>query len=355
MSVAFRVESGDDGKAVAALLSQIIGNIQTAIGCGTVRRASGIAVQVTVGDPVCQGDVIETMADGRIGIRFIDGTVFNLSPGTRLALDDFVCDANGTSHSPLLGVTRGTFAFMAGRVAKTGCLTVDTPVGSIRGRAHSGGFGMLSLTALTFSTMSEVRAADPDVTILDNDSIAYKDLGQSGVLELTTKEPIPKYIVVGDPGETVVLGAARVHDQRDQGPEFSPARMEELQAAQQDVLANFAKGLGPPGSSTPPSLNSLPVQPINFSIQSNTTTEQGSLPPLPPPPPPVPEITLIRPPPPPPAPPTLTAATGPIEIDTVVFDTFTATTGTFAASSPRGDAWSTASAGGQPATRCWMG
>ena len=113
--------------------------------------------------------------------------------------------------------------------------------------------------------------------------------------------------------------------------------MEELQEAQQDVLANFAKGLGPPGSSTPPSLNSLPVQPINF-IQTNTTTEQGSLPPLPPPPPPVPEITLIRPPPPPPAPPTLTAATGPIEIDTVVFDTFTATTGTFAASSPRGDA-----------------
>ena len=76
--------------------------------------------------------MIETAADGRIGIRFIDGTVFNLSPGTRLALDDFVCDANGTSHSLLFGVTRGTFAFMAGRVAKTGCLTVDTPV-----RKHS--------------------------------------------------------------------------------------------------------------------------------------------------------------------------------------------------------------------------
>ena len=87
------------------------------------------------------------MADGRIAIRFIDGTAFNLSPGTRLTLDDFVCDASGTSHSALFGVTRGTFAFMAGRVAKTGCLTVDTPVGSIVGRAYGSGFGMLSLTS----------------------------------------------------------------------------------------------------------------------------------------------------------------------------------------------------------------
>ena len=73
-----------------------------------------------VGDPVCQGDVIETAADGRVGIRFIDGTVFNLSDSTRVVLNEFVCDFNGTSHSALFGVTRGTFAFIAGQVAKTG-------------------------------------------------------------------------------------------------------------------------------------------------------------------------------------------------------------------------------------------
>src|SRR5437773_12548370 len=82
-----RVESGNV-KAVAASLPEVIGNIQTAIGRGTLTRASGIAVQVMVGDPVCQGDVIETAADGRIGIRFIDGTVFNLSRSTRVVLDE---------------------------------------------------------------------------------------------------------------------------------------------------------------------------------------------------------------------------------------------------------------------------
>ena len=95
MFVASRVESGDEGKAVAGLLPQVIGNIQKAIGCGTLSRASGIAVQVKVGDPVCQGDVIETAADGRIGIRFIDGTLFQLSGSTRAVLNEFVCDSAG--------------------------------------------------------------------------------------------------------------------------------------------------------------------------------------------------------------------------------------------------------------------
>ncbi|HMF67034.1 MAG TPA: hypothetical protein VK602_05440, partial [Phyllobacterium sp.] len=60
MFVASRVESGDEGKVVVALLPQVVGHIQTAIGSGILSRARGIAVQVMVGDPVCQGDVIET-------------------------------------------------------------------------------------------------------------------------------------------------------------------------------------------------------------------------------------------------------------------------------------------------------
>src|SRR6201990_3624746 len=122
MLVAYRVESGDGDRAVTALFPQIIGHIQTAVGCGTIRRAGGIAVQVMVGDAVCQDDVIETAADGRIGIRFIDGTVFNLSGGTRVLLDEFVCDAGGTPYSALIAVTKGIFAFIAGQVAKTGSL-----------------------------------------------------------------------------------------------------------------------------------------------------------------------------------------------------------------------------------------
>jgi Bacterial Ig-like domain (group 3)/FecR protein len=278
MSVASGVEFGDLGMAALCQLPQVIGNIETVIGCGTISRASGDTVQVMAGDPVCRGDVIETAADGLIEIRFIDGTVFTLSRDTRAVLSEFARDSNGTLRSALLAVTRGTFAFFAGQLATTGSLTVDTPVGSIRSRAQAGGIGMLSLTALTFALMKEVQAADPNITFLDDDSVAYKDLDH-GVFELVTKEAIPRHIIVEDPGETVVLTRRGSSVSVNQVAN-SPARMEELQAAQQDALANFAKGLGHSGSSAPPFSNpQLELQPINF-IQGDSPAPENSLPPI---------------------------------------------------------------------------
>jgi VCBS repeat-containing protein len=333
MFVVSRVESGGEGKAVVALLPQVIGNIQSAFGCGTLRRASGIAVQVMVDDPVCQGDVIETAADGRIGIRFIDGTVFNLSPGTRVAMNEFVCDSTGVSHSALFRLTRGSFAFIAGQVAKSGCLRIDTPLGSIRGRANAGGVGMLSLTALIFSAMKEVQAADPNVMFLDDGSITYKDLAH-GSFELVTKEAVPRHFFIEDPGKTIVLHAQGSSVSVNQVTN-SPARMAELQAAQQDALATYEKGLGSTGSSTPPLVNPLPVQPINFNQTNGSTLAPNSIEPAPWIFLSVPEMIVGKLPPPPP---TLNAVTGPIEIDTVTFDVFAATSGTFVASSPNSGA-----------------
>jgi hypothetical protein len=241
MFVASRVESGNEG--VLALLPQVTGYIQTAIGCGTLTRANGIAVQVRVDDPVCQGDVIETAADGRIGIRFIDGTVFNLSGDTRVEISEFVA-----SHSALFEVSKGTFAFFAGQLAKTSCLRVDTPLGSIRAPAYAGGVGMLSLVALIFSAMKEAQAAEPNVTFLDDGSITYKDLPH-GVFELVTKEAIPRHIIVEDPGETIELSRKGSLSIDVNHFANTAARMQELRAAQQEVLANLA---GPNGSSTPP-------------------------------------------------------------------------------------------------------
>ena len=193
---------------------------------------------------------------------------------------------------------------------------------------------MLWLTAVTFALMKEVRAADPNVTFLDDGNITYKDL-EHGAFELVTKEVIPRYLLVEDPGQTIVL--------RSQGSSVSvsqstnsPARMAELQAAQQEALSTYEKGLGSTGSSTPPDLDALPVQPINF-IQTDGSSPAQELPAMPgsifvsPP-----DIIFAKLPPPPPTPPTLNAIPGPTEIDTTVFDVFTATSGTFLASSNSG-------------------
>ena len=216
-----------------------------------------------------------------------------------------------------------------GRAAGTPAQVAD---GDPRSRAHAGRFGMLWLTALAFALGKQAQAAEPDVTFLDDGNITYKDLAH-GAFELTTKEVIPRHFLVEDPGQTIIL--------RSQGSSVSvsastnsPARMAELQAAQQDALATFEKGLGSTGSSTPPALEQLPVQPINF-IQIDNSSPEQDLPALPgsifas-----VPDIIFGKLPPPPPTPPTFNAVIGPTEIDTAVFDLFTATSGTFLASSP---------------------
>ena len=76
---------------------------------------------------------------------------------------------------------------------------------------------------------------------MDEDRITYDDLPH-GRFEITTKEAVPKVILIEHPGETVVLHR--------QGSTLTvehitnaPARMEELQAAQQGALRTFTLGL----------------------------------------------------------------------------------------------------------------
>ncbi|MBR0938283.1 Ig-like domain-containing protein [Bradyrhizobium jicamae] len=282
MLVVSGVESGDASTAALGqlhpALGDVIGNILTAIGHGTIRRANGTPVQVLAGDPVCPGDMIETAADGRIEIRFIDGTAFSLSGDTSVVVGGPARNSTIPLRSTLIEVTRGAFAFAGGELANTDPLTVETPFGSIRSRTQASGFAMLSLAALTFSFVKEALAADPDVTFLDDDTITYKEL-HHGVFELTTKEANPRHIIVEDPGETVVLSRRGSSVSVDTVAN-TPAQMQALQMAQQAALDNYAKGWGSVGSSTPPSLNPGDLlQPINF-FQPDPIHPLNLLPPL---------------------------------------------------------------------------
>jgi VCBS repeat-containing protein len=191
--------------------------------------------------------------------------------------------------------------------------------------AGTGWAGGLSFVALILSAFKEARAADPDVTLFDQGTITYKDF-EHGSFELVTKEDVPRHIVVDDPGQTVVLTKTGSSVSFAQVPN-SATRMEDLQAQQQDVLANYDRDHGPPGSSTPPGeAPELAPQPINF-IEPDGPVPHGFLPALVVPASSVPDTLLIH------TPPTLTLASSPVEVDTARFDDFSASTGTFSATS----------------------
>ena len=102
------------GEAAEAAPPLAIGQIQKASGSVTVTRVTGVVVAVKPGDLVYQGDVVETAADGAVGIIFADGTAFSLSEGARMALDEFACDRKGLRTQPcfnsLAGRSRSSLA-----------------------------------------------------------------------------------------------------------------------------------------------------------------------------------------------------------------------------------------------------
>lgn len=295
-----------------------IGTVETLIGSCTISRSGGAPVQTAAGDPLFQGDIIETAAGGRVCVRFIDGTVFNLSDNARMLLKGF----GGDGTSAPVDVTRGTFSFVAGEMANAGRFSIETPFGRVRPRGRAGGIGMLSLVSLFFTAFHEAHGATSNVAFLDDGAITAKDLGQFGIVELTvhaTATSPEKHILLDDPGETIVLRRIGSSISEDHVTN-SITRMVQLQSAQQDALHTFSLGLqqgptntGASGSSTPPSIE-FPTIPINFTPPpgggplpptfpnlnggSSGSTSTGTIfvppPPPPPPPPAAPGLVIER-------------------------------------------------------------
>ena len=90
-----RAQSNAAQSPAASLETNPIGKVATASGTVTVEHANAVIVQANlpaasgagqtkIGDPVYKGDVVQTGADGKVGITFNDGTAFNLSSNAQL-------------------------------------------------------------------------------------------------------------------------------------------------------------------------------------------------------------------------------------------------------------------------------
>jgi len=115
---------------------QAIGRVEKVEGNATVVR-NGVTITLNTGDVIMKGDVAQTGAGGSLAIVFADGTAFNLAANARMVLNDFVYSAGGGNNSALFSLVQGSISFVAGQVAKTGDMRVDTPVATmgIRGTA----------------------------------------------------------------------------------------------------------------------------------------------------------------------------------------------------------------------------
>src|SRR6516165_8530620 len=160
-----RAQNNPAQPSAGDLQTSAIGKVVTATGSVTIEHANAVVVQANIpaggvgqtkaGDSVYKGDVVQTGADGKVGITFSDGTAFNLSSNARMVLNEVVYDPNRTPNSTLFTLSKGTSTLIAGKVAKSGDMKIDTPVATMGIRGTTPHVEISDDGTVKFSTLIE--------------------------------------------------------------------------------------------------------------------------------------------------------------------------------------------------------
>jgi FecR-like protein len=114
-----------------------IGNVATVTGSASVIR-NDKTTPLKIKDDIYLNDVVQTAANSALGITFIDATTFNLKASTKITIDNYVYEDGGKNNAAIFDVAKGTAAFVAASVAKTGDMKITTPTATLGIRGTTG-------------------------------------------------------------------------------------------------------------------------------------------------------------------------------------------------------------------------
>src|SRR5262249_36526309 len=96
-------------------------------------------------------------------ITFDDGTTFRLSANSKVTIDNFVYEEGGSKNAGIFDIGKGTVAFVAASVAKTGDMQINTPTASLGIRGTTGLVEVPEgATATTANNVNIKLYPDPD-------------------------------------------------------------------------------------------------------------------------------------------------------------------------------------------------
>jgi hypothetical protein len=114
-----------------------IGNVATLTGSAMVTR-NKTSTPLKLQDDIFQNDVLQTSANSTLGITFNDATTFNLTANARITVDNYIYQDGGSQNGALFDVAKGTVAFVAASVARTGDMKIATPTATLGIRGTTG-------------------------------------------------------------------------------------------------------------------------------------------------------------------------------------------------------------------------
>ncbi len=97
-------------------------------------RAAAARAPIYVRDDVVANTELETVTDGRLDVRFIDGTQLIVGSASKVKVDRFVFDPNRGAGEVALNVGKGVMRFVTGRMAASSYrLATPTATLGVRG------------------------------------------------------------------------------------------------------------------------------------------------------------------------------------------------------------------------------
>ena len=123
--------------AQGAASDEPIGNVASLTGTATVIRNKD-SIVLTLKDDIYLNDTVQTSSSSSLGVTFSDDTTFHLSANAKITIDTYVYDPNGKQNKGAFDIGKGTVAFVAAAVAKTGDMQITTPTAALGIRGTTG-------------------------------------------------------------------------------------------------------------------------------------------------------------------------------------------------------------------------
>ncbi|HUB97152.1 MAG TPA: FecR domain-containing protein [Stellaceae bacterium] len=107
---------------------------------GTVYATrDGKRVDIKAGDELYEKDVLDTGADGTIGVTFTDNSVLSLGPNSEVSLAEYRFDSSNFNGAMTTDIKKGTLTMVSGDIARSspGAMKVTTPTAILGVRGTS--------------------------------------------------------------------------------------------------------------------------------------------------------------------------------------------------------------------------
>lgn len=117
----------------AASIPEIVGEVTTVIGAAHLRQGETEGQPIRRGAQVRTGDRIETTASGHVHIRFIDGGLVSIRPGSRLHVQEYRKDSNADRGAIRFQLEQGVVRSVTGEWGEhdKDRFRLNTPVAAI--------------------------------------------------------------------------------------------------------------------------------------------------------------------------------------------------------------------------------